>query len=71
MSKKSTKKEITLSGLIEKIEGILETEIDRLPETLDGLTPEKRLEFITKTLPVVAKYRENHPSTGWVEDWGI
>lgn len=59
---------LTLKDLISKVERILDTEIDNLPETLSQTTPEKRLDFIGKILPVVIKYREeNHSlSDGWI-----
>ncbi len=50
--------------MICKIEGLLDIEIQKLPTTLQILPPEKRVDFISKTLPVVVKYRENHSGGG-------
>lgn len=43
---------ITLRDLISKVERILDTEIEKLPETLSNVPPERRLEFVGKLLPV-------------------
>lgn len=70
VSKSVTMKQdkITLKDLISKVERILDTEIDNLPETLSQLQPEKRLEFVGKLLPVVIKYRADNTSLsdGWI-----
>ena len=59
---------ITLQDLISKVERILDTEIEKLPETLSDVAPEKRLEFVGKLLPVVIKYRADNSSLsdGWI-----
>lgn len=59
---------ITLRDLISKVERILDTEIDKLPETLSDVPPEKRLEFVGRLLPVVIKYRADNSSLsdGWI-----
>ena len=59
---------ITLKDLISKVERILDTEVENLPDTLSQTTPEKRLEFIGKLLPIVIKYREENTSLsdGWI-----
>ena len=59
---------ITLRDLISKVERILDTEIDKLPETLSDVPPEKRLEFVGKLLPVVIRYRADNSSLsdGWI-----
>ena len=67
MDKKTIRKEVSLPDLIEKIEGILDTEIDSLSETLESVAPEKRLDFISKLLPLVIKYREDNKSLS--DDW--
>lgn len=70
VSKSVTMKQdkITLRDLISKVERILDTEIDKLPETLSDVPPEKRLEFVGKLLPVVIKYRADNSSLsdGWI-----
>lgn len=62
MAKK--KKEIDLESLISTIEETLQTEIENLPTILQEVHPEKRIDFITKTLSVVVKYRETHSLDG-------
>lgn len=73
MSKKKDTPRPSLSGLFDKILSTLETEISKLPETLQEVTPERRLDFISKNLPLLLKYRESgegDPETRWVEKWG-
>ena len=70
VSKSVTMKQdkITLRDLISKVERILDTEIEKLPETLSDVPPEKRLEFVGRLLPVVIKYRADNSSLsdGWI-----
>ena len=70
VSKSVTMKQdkITLKDLISKVERILDTEVENLPDTLSQTTPEKRLEFIGKLLPVVIRYRADNSSLsdGWI-----
>ena len=68
MPKKTEKSEINIESLICQIESLLDTEIQKLPTTLQIVPPEKRVDFISKTLPVVIKYRENHSKDGF---WGL
>jgi uncharacterized protein (UPF0335 family) len=71
MSRKSSIPKVDLETLIQKVETLLETEIDSLPDSLQAVQPEKRLDFVSKILPVVIKYREGHSQDGWnVSDWG-
>ena len=67
MSKKTNRKGVSLPDLIDKIEGILDVEIDSLSDTLESVLPEKRLDFISKLLPLVIKYREDNKSLS--DDW--
>ena len=60
----------TLRGLFDKVLSTLETEIDSLPEILQGVTPEKRLDFISKNLPLLLKYRESGQGNSFLTDWG-
>lgn len=55
--------------LISKLRSILGTEIEELPDTLSQVTPEKRLDFISKTLPILVKYEDSN-SLDW-DNWGI
>ena len=50
---------LTLVGLFDKVLEVLDTEISSLPQTLQAVTPEKRLDFISKTLPLVFKFKES------------
>lgn len=52
-----SRKESFLS-LYETILSSLETEISVLPDTLKEATPGQRLDFITRTLPLVFRFKE-------------
>lgn len=73
-TKTDTQEEIrktTLRGLFDKMLSTLETEIEKLPDTLEGVTPEKRLDFISKNLPLLLRYRESgQGNTSFLSDWG-
>lgn len=72
MSRKSSISKGDLGTLIQKVETLLETEIDSLPNSLQAVQPEKRLDFVPKILPIVIKYREGHSQDGWgMSDWGV
>ena len=61
----------TLRGLFDKMLSTLETEIEKLLDTLEGVTPEKRLDFISKNLPLLLRYRESgQGNTSFLSDWG-
>lgn len=66
------KKTHTLSPsvLLEKVLRVLDTEIDSLQDTLQVATPEKRLDFVSKTLPIVLKYQEEKVEKS-ADNWGI
>ena len=76
MSKRKTDpqeeiRKTTLRGLFDKMLSTLETEIEKLPETLEGVPPEKRLDFISKNLPLLLRYRESgQGNTSFLSDWG-
>ena len=75
MSKRKTDpqeevRKTTLKGLFDKMLSTLESEIDSLPEILQGVTPERRLDFISKNLPLLLKYRESGQGNSWSTDWG-
>lgn len=75
MSKRKTDpqeetRKTTLRGLFDKMLSTLETEIEKLPETLEGVPPEKRLDFISKNLPLLLRYRESGQGNSWSTDWG-
>ena len=60
----------SLRGLFDKMLSTLETEIQKLPDTLQGVPPDKRLDFISKTLPLLLRYRESGQGNTWSTDWG-
>ena len=60
----------SLRGLFDKVLEILEREISELPQTLQGVSPEKRQDFISKNLPILLKYRESGQGDSWTETWG-
>ena len=60
----------TLRGLFDKMLSTVETEIEKLPDTLAGVPPEKRLDFISKNLPLLLRYRESGQGNSWSTDWG-
>lgn len=60
----------SLRGLFDKVLDILEGEIQKLPDTLQEVTPEKRLDFISKNLPILLKYRESGEGDSWGDTWG-
>ena len=60
----------TLRGIFDKLLSTLETEIANLPDTLQGVPPEKRLEFISRNLPLLLKYKESGQGDDWSLNWG-
>lgn len=71
MSKKADIIRPSLKGLFDKVLTTLETEIDNLPDTLSQVTPEKRLDFVSKNLPLLLKYRESGQGDSWTAgSWG-
>lgn len=58
MAKKETSSP-SLRVVYTKLLAALDGEIDRLPEHLDILTSKERVDFITKVLPLVLRYRES------------
>lgn len=64
-------RKVSLSGLFDKVLIRLDMELDKLPDTLESVTPEKRLEFISRTLPILQKFRESGiGSSAWDAPWG-
>lgn len=49
-----------LGELIRRIEEILGKELSELDSTLEDVSPEKRVDFVSKTLPLIVKYREEN-----------
>jgi hypothetical protein len=52
MSTKTREKAIT-SDLRQILKAIMQKEIERLPETLDGLEPKERINIVCKLMPYV------------------
>lgn len=75
MGKKKTppqEQKTSLRGLFDRILSTLEKEITSLPDTLQAVSPDKRLDFVSKTLPLLLKYRESGEGTteSWEVKWG-
>ena len=60
----------SLRGLFDKVLDILEGEIQKLPDTLSQATPERRLDFISKNLPLLLKYKQSGEGDSWTDSWG-
>lgn len=62
----------SLQSIYDRILIRLDLELDNLPEILQSVSPEKRLEWITKTIPLLLKYRESGQGSGesWLSNWG-
>lgn len=58
MAKKETSSP-SLRVIYTKLLAALDGEIDRLPELLGDMFPKERIDFITKVLPLVLRYRES------------
>lgn len=74
-TKKKTETEtrrVSLSSLYDRLLIRLDMEIDSLQDTLQAVSPEKRLDFVTKTVPLLLKYRESGEgvTASWEEKWG-
>ena len=70
IQKAQEKKTPSLRGLFDKILSALEKEIDSLPDTLSQVTPERKLDFISKNLPILLKYKESGQGDSWTDTWG-
>ena len=56
----------------ETLKGVIDYELSRLGETLEGLPPDKRLELVVKLLPyVLPKVETVTSSAGEPDDWGF
>lgn len=60
----------SLRGLFDNVLDILEGEIQKLPDTLSQVTPERRLDFISKNLPLLLKYKQSGEGDSWTDSWG-
>ena len=71
MAKRTNAKNIPLTlDLRDRLKSIVEAELNRLPELLDGLTPMSRLSVILKLLPlVIPKAQAVNYEAGEPSDW--
>ncbi|MEQ1761999.1 MAG: hypothetical protein ABL984_02530 [Pyrinomonadaceae bacterium] len=60
----------TTRDLRHRLKTIVEAELERLPETLDGLTAMQRLDVVLKLMPlVVPRSKPVHHRDGEPSDW--
>ena len=69
-TQKKTSKD-SLVSLFDTLLSSLSIAVEELPQTLRDVSPEKRLEFISKTLPLLLRFRETGEWGGFEFDWGI
>lgn len=71
MTAKSKQKETPkVIDLRDRLKAIVEKELERLPETLDGVTGKERLDVFLKLMPlVVPKSKPVHYREGELTDW--
>lgn len=62
-------RETDLRGLIRRVEAVLNMEIEALPDILQEVSPDKRIDFVSKILPVVIKYKESHSHEWDLPEW--
>lgn len=48
-----TKEKILTNGLRDSLKIIMQSEIEKLPETLEGLDPKERINLVCKLMPYV------------------
>lgn len=66
----STNKTVLTMDLREQLKSIMQTEVNKLPEYLNGLEPKERLNFLCKLLPYVfPKVEAIHPKEGEPLQW--
>ena len=60
-----TKEQVLTNNLRETLKTIMQKEIEKLPETLEGLDPKERLNIVCKLMPYVfPKVETVHPKEG-------
>ena len=60
-----TKEQVLTNNLRETLKTIMQKEIEKLPETLEALDPEERLNVVCKLMPYVfPKVETVHPKEG-------
>lgn len=63
--KAKTKEQVLTTVLRETLKTIMHKEIEKLPETLEGIEPKERLNVICKLMPYVfPKVETVHPKDG-------
>jgi len=72
MKAKAKQVETTTQNLRDRLKAIVEKELGRLPEALDGLTVKERLDVVLKLRPlVVPKSKPVHYREGEASDWNL
>lgn len=70
MRKPNTKNVPLTRDLRDRLKSIVETELDRLPDLLEGLTDKERLDVILRLMPlVVPKAKPVHYQANEPSDW--
>jgi hypothetical protein len=65
-----TNDQILTSGLREALKAVMQKEIDRLPEVLEGLEPKERIAFVCRLMPFVfPKVEPVRPTEGEPMQW--
>ena len=60
---------LSTPSLYDRLTRILDKEFDSLQDTLQLVSPEKRLDFIAKTLPLLLRYKETEQGETWGIPW--
>jgi hypothetical protein len=64
------KEQVLTNDLRETLKGIMEREIQKLPETLEKLEPKERLNILCKLMPFIfPKVEAVHPIVGEPMQW--
>ncbi|MCH8535545.1 MAG: hypothetical protein LAT51_10790 [Flavobacteriaceae bacterium] len=59
------KEQIYTKDLREQLKATMQSEIEKLPETLEGLEPKERINVVCKLMPYVfPKVQQVHPTEG-------
>lgn len=65
-----TKEQILTNDLRDKLKSIMQKEIEKLPETLEGLEPKERLNILCKLMPFIfPKVETVSPKEGEPMQW--
>lgn len=65
-----TKEQVLTNNLRETLKNIMQTEIEKLPETLEALEPKERLNILCKLMPFIfPKVESIHSTEGEPMQW--